>query len=142
MSSELPPNPQAYGNNLKAWANQLYEYFLSQAKVTESANPQPVLLPYQVTNVMARASQAGILLFDPVKSVVIFSDGTSYLDICTVPSYTATEIADATSDANTRNKSAGNIIHDSTNETLAVANGAGATDTWSRLTVATTVTPS
>jgi hypothetical protein len=139
MSTELPPNPQQF-RDLQQWAGLLYDYLLAQARISTANDPLPVLLPHRVND--ERASVGGILLYDPVTTEVVMSDGSKWCPATCLPSYTATEIADETNEVNTRNKATGRVIYDSTNDTVMIANGAGATDTWSRLTVASTVTPS
>ena len=56
-------------------------------------------------------------------------------------SYTATQIADKTSAANTINKYDGLYIWDTTNHRLMRANGASATDVWWVIDGSTSVTP-
>lgn len=141
MTVRLPPNPK-YFPSLTEWANKLYEYFANQAEVQQPVNPQPVLLPHRVDSEMERATTAGILLYDPVNGFPVISKNDAFKAILLeLDSYTATEISDATSEANTVGKYTGRMIYDSTNSAIAVANGSNDTDTWSRFTVATTVTP-
>lgn len=142
----MPPNPLMY-NQWKSWAADLHQHMIRVKQGVGTANPNPLMLPFKQSE--AKAVQKGTVLYDPGLLAPIVATGTEWLpllvgtaDLASVaPSYTATEIADVTSDANTVNKQAGKIVYDSTNSTLAVANGSSATSTWSRLTVSATVTP-
>jgi len=139
MTTGLPPNPKMF-RNLQQWAEQLYEFYLADTRIDMSNDPMPVLLSSLQTG-DERAAQDGILMYDPIDNTVKVSYSGKWVSIGYAPSFTAAEIADATDAVNTDGKVAGKIIYDSTNNTLAVANGANATSTWSRLTVAATVTP-
>lgn len=59
-----------------------------------------------------------------------------------LPSYTATQIADASHAVNTTDKAAGKIIFDSTNGRVMVATGGSGTSNWSVADGSATVTPS
>lgn len=141
MTRRLPPNPNEF-RSLADWAKQFYEFSLSLTRITTENDPLPVLLAHQTEGQLPRAAEDGILMFDPQTEQTVVSTGGDWNGISCVPSYTATQIADQSNVVNTRYKHAGKVIYDSTNETLMVATGDGATDDWARLTVATTVTPS
>jgi len=140
MNRRVPPNPAQF-RSVQEWAQQFYEYFASSTRVGESNEPLPIQLPFRTTG-DERAAQAGVILYCSSCEEAIISDGTQYLSITNVPSFSAADIGDQTAIPNTTNKYAGRVVYDETNLTLAVANGNNATDTWSRLTVAATVTPS
>ena len=59
-----------------------------------------------------------------------------------IPTYPASEIADAAEEVNTTNKAAGVIVFDSTNSKLKIATGATDTDTWVDADGTNAVTPS
>lgn len=67
------PNPQNY-RSMEEWAQQLY-YFLSAntTRFGQTNNPLPVLLPHIKDNVTARATEDGILLFDPTEGRAVVS---------------------------------------------------------------------
>jgi len=140
MTGVLPPSPRQF-RSIDEWAEHFYEFSLSQQRVTQVNNPLPILIPHRTSGIMERASQSGVLLYCTSCKEAIVSDGTEYLAVTNVPSFSATDIADSSATPNTVNKSAGRVVYDTTNLTLAVANGSTPTDTWSRLTVAATVTP-
>lgn len=141
MTQGLPPNPSRF-RSIDQWARQFYDYFVSDARVEEENDPLPVLLPHRGSGIAERAATEGVVLYDPVTQEAIISKDGAWCGIASLPAYTATQIADASHEVNTKNKCAGRMVYDSTNDTLAIANGAAATDTWSRLTMAATVTPS
>lgn len=141
MSAQLPPSPSAF-NNMRAWASAFYEFYLAQTRVNQDNDPLPVLLPHRADGIIERASVGGILLFQPETQEAVVSASSAWAPLSSLPSYTATQIADASHEVNTLNKRAGRMVIDTTNNTIVVATGSGATDDWSRLTVAATVTPS
>jgi len=138
MTGRLPPNPSAF-RSLNEWASQLYEFFLAQSRVGERTDPTPVLLAHQTGG--ERAAVNGILIYDPVTKEPLVASVGVWTPITALPSYTAAQIADISHEVNTRNKVVGRAVLDTTNNAIAIANGGAAADTWSRFTVATTVTP-
>jgi len=60
----------------------------------------------------------------------------------TIPTATATAIADASSAINTANKAAGSVVFDTDNNRLKVATGATPTSTWVNTDGQVVVTPS
>ena len=139
MTSQLP-NPNSY-NDVKLWARALHDYLTAQTRIGQQNNPLPVMLPHVSDNIVARAAVDGLVLFDPTAVTAIISLSGAWSPLSHIRSATAAEILDLTSSVNVVYKEAGAIVYDNTNQTLVVANGPNAADTWSRLTVATTVTP-
>ena len=135
------PNPKQF-RSTQQWAEQLYEFMTSQSRNVEQNNPLPVLLAHQVGNSMPRAATDGVLMWNPIDKVAVISYSGAWVSVGYAPNFAAAQIADVSHTVNTSGKVAGKVIYDETNDTLAVANGSGPTDTWSRLTVAATVTPS
>lgn len=138
MSVVLPPNPAQF-RSIEDWANQMYEWQLANTTIGTVVEPAAVLLAHQTGD--ERAAVNGILMYNPVTQEPMVASAGAWVPITTLPSYTATQIADITHEANTKNKVAGRAVLDTTNNAIAIANGAGASDTWSRFTVAATVTP-
>lgn len=66
------PNPQNY-RSMEEWAQQLYYFLAAETRFGEVNNPLPVLLPHIKNNVTARATEDGILLFDPSQSRAVVS---------------------------------------------------------------------
>jgi hypothetical protein len=65
-----PPFP---GRDLIAWSRAMYEYLNAQASIKGSIEPQPVLLPHQVTGKPAKAASDGIIMFDPTAAAIVVS---------------------------------------------------------------------
>ena len=82
------PPPQNY-RSMEDWAKAVYEYATSGADATAAVDPQPVLLPHQTTDtqdgVGARATQDGILMFDPVSGAPVISIGGVWKELSIVP---------------------------------------------------------
>jgi hypothetical protein len=140
MGKGLPPNPAQY-RDPKQWMQQMYDFLVAETRVDQDNDPLPVLLPHRVAGVIERAGQSGVVMYDPTFAAMVVSNGAEWASYNAVPAFTAAEIASLTSDANTLYKKAGAVVYDSTNSTLAVANGSADSATWSRLTIAATVTP-
>lgn len=91
----LPPSPT--GVDLYTWATQIYQYLQDRASVMQENLPRPVLLLHQTADSLARATTAGVLMYDPVsKEPVYSSDGqwvglshSTFLELTDTPlSYT------------------------------------------------------
>lgn len=149
MGTGTPPNPMLF-RTTQEWAIEFYDFFMSQTRVREENEPLPLLLAHKVKGIMARAATNGIIMYNPATGHVELSTNKKWapmanltLDLAPVfPAYTATEIADATSDANTVGKTEGKTVYDSTNTRLMVAVGDQATDNWAVADGSATVTPS
>jgi len=72
------------GNDWKAWAEDLVAYFKDPAPRDQEVAAAPILLSHIVANETARATTAGILLFDPVTNLPIFSDGSAFINLATM----------------------------------------------------------
>lgn len=66
------PNPQNY-RSIEEWAQQLYYFLSTNTRFGQTNNPLPVLLPHIKDNVTARATEDGILLFDPSEERAVVS---------------------------------------------------------------------
>jgi len=60
----LPPHPGQF-RDLNEWANQMYEFFASQTRVSQQNDPLPILLPHRVGALSERAGVSGVLMYDP-----------------------------------------------------------------------------
>ena len=138
--NELPPDPGQFQSSSE-WARACYEYLLALTRIEAENDPLPVLLVHRVGSEILRATTPGVLLYDPTTSEPLVSDGGDWRPVTALASYTASQLADIAHEVNTRNKFAGRPVYDSTNNTLAVANGPAPSDTWSRLSVEMTITP-
>ena len=76
MRRSLPPYPQ--GGDWTEWAGRLLEYLQDRDKATSESLPQALQLLHQTTSQTERAGVPGVLMFDPVANVPIFSNGTSW----------------------------------------------------------------
>lgn len=140
MTAQLPPNPGAY-RSLSEWANAFYDFYINSTRVDQANDPLPILLPHKVTG-DERATTDGIAMWEPEDRAIVVSTSGAWARVAPAPvAYTAAQIADVSHVVNTQGKWAGKVVYDSTNDTLVIANGPAAADSWSRLTVASTVNP-
>jgi hypothetical protein len=71
------PNPQNY-RSMEEWAQQLYYFLSTNTRFEQTNNPIPILLPHIKGNVTARATENGILLYDPSIDRVVVSISGAY----------------------------------------------------------------
>jgi len=83
MTRRSPPNPS--GVSYEQWASAMYMYLRGLSEVRQSVEPLPVLLAHRTANVVARASQAGILLYDPVYETPVVSQNGEWSPTRGVP---------------------------------------------------------
>ena len=60
------------GSDIRKWAQLLVEYLQRDAPIAEANTPRPILLARKDDN--SRATQDGILLYDPVNEEVVVSE--------------------------------------------------------------------
>lgn len=86
MSQNVPPSPSEF-RSIDEWAQNFYEFYLSQTRIRDDNDPLPVLLPHRVDNIMERAAVAGILLYDPTYETPVVSEDGAWEPIRNVPQF-------------------------------------------------------
>jgi len=69
------------GSNWFNWAEEVVAYFKNPLPTDREVLPSVILLRHQVTNELARALVEGLLMYDPVKGLVVVSDGSIWAEI-------------------------------------------------------------
>lgn len=71
---KAPPSP--VGKDVRIWMNELYQFLADTSFEEDRVIPKPVFLPHQLPKEVYRATQDGIMMFDPInKKVVVSIDG-------------------------------------------------------------------
>lgn len=82
MSRALPPYPS--DGSWQSWATKVYEWLVSRDQSRQEVLPQTVLLESQTDKELARATADGMMMFDPIIGLPVFSRRDNWVPISTV----------------------------------------------------------
>ncbi len=77
--------PPIYRGDVQSWANQIVSYLSTRDGIKKQNDPDPVLLPWQISGDIDRAVLDGVLMYDPVKKVPVYSKDGAWVAVNTPP---------------------------------------------------------